>query len=197
MAAFGAKGLAWFKVEADGTLASPIAKNFTPELLQRIRRSGWTPRRATCCCSWPTSSRSPARRSTPCGRSSAAELKLYDPTTMHFSWIVEFPMFAYDDEEKRWAAMHHPFTAPRAQDFATAGNRPRQVPRPGLRPGDQRLARPAAARSVSTTSASAAGVFAAGHRRANGRRAVRLPAATPCNTAPRRTAASPWASTAG
>ena len=33
---FGAKGLAWFKVEEDGTLASPIAKNFTPELLAKI-----------------------------------------------------------------------------------------------------------------------------------------------------------------
>ena len=33
---FGAKGLAWFKVEDSGTLASPIAKNFTPELLAKI-----------------------------------------------------------------------------------------------------------------------------------------------------------------
>jgi aspartyl-tRNA synthetase len=46
------------------------------------------------------------------------ELKLYDPRAMHFSWIVEFPMFAYDEEEKRWAAMHHPFTACRPQDDA-------------------------------------------------------------------------------
>jgi aspartyl-tRNA synthetase len=46
----------------------------------------------------------------------AAELKLYDPKLMHFSWIVEFPMFAYDEEEKCWAAMHHPFTSPRPQD---------------------------------------------------------------------------------
>ena len=36
---------------------------------------------------------------------------------MHFSWIVEFPMFAFDAEEKHWAAMHHPFTAPRPQDI--------------------------------------------------------------------------------
>jgi aspartyl-tRNA synthetase len=36
---------------------------------------------------------------------------------MNFSWIVEFPMFAYDAEEKCWAAMHHPFTAPRPQDL--------------------------------------------------------------------------------
>ena len=36
---FGAKGLAWFKVEADGTLASPIAKNFQPDLLAGIGRA--------------------------------------------------------------------------------------------------------------------------------------------------------------
>jgi aspartyl-tRNA synthetase len=44
------------------------------------------------------------------------ELRLYDPKTMHFSWVVEFPMFAWDEEDKAWTAMHHPFTAPRSQD---------------------------------------------------------------------------------
>ena len=57
---------------------------------------------------------------------------------MHFSWIVEFPMFAYDEKRNAGSAMHHPFTAPRPQDFATAGDRSGQVPRAGLRPGDQR-----------------------------------------------------------
>jgi aspartyl-tRNA synthetase len=47
----------------------------------------------------------------------AAEMKLVDPKAMHFSWVVEFPMFDFDDEEKRWVAMHHPFTAPRDQDL--------------------------------------------------------------------------------
>jgi aspartyl-tRNA synthetase len=37
---------------------------------------------------------------------------------MHFSWVVEFPMFEWDADEQRWAAMHHPFTAPRPQDAA-------------------------------------------------------------------------------
>src|SRR4029079_15902271 len=47
-----------------------------------------------------------------------AELKLYDPNAMHFSWVVEFPMFERDVEGDRWVRMHHPFTAPRKQDLA-------------------------------------------------------------------------------
>jgi len=113
----GAKGLAWFKVEADGTLASTIAKNFTPELLQEIGTrleaepgdlllfvaDQW---KVTCKTLYALRCKI------------AAEMKLYDPQAMNFSWVVEFPMFEYDDEEKRWVAMHHPFTSPRDQDFA-------------------------------------------------------------------------------
>ena len=112
---FGAKGLAWFKVEADGKLASPIAKNFSPELLAKIgRRMDAAPGdflliaadkfEVTCKTLYALRKRL------------AAELKLYDPATMNFSWIVEFPMFALDMEENCWTAMHHPFTAPRVQD---------------------------------------------------------------------------------
>jgi aspartyl-tRNA synthetase len=44
------------------------------------------------------------------------ELELYDAKQMHFSWVVEFPMFEKDEENGRYVAMHHPFTAPRDQD---------------------------------------------------------------------------------
>jgi len=117
VAAFGAKGLAWFKVEADGTLQSTIAKNFKPELLKEIGdRLQAEPGDLLLFVadSWKVTCKALYALRQKIG----AEMKLYDPKAMHFSWVVEFPMFDFDDEEKRWVAMHHPFTSPRDQDFA-------------------------------------------------------------------------------
>lgn len=113
---FGAKGLAWFRAEEDGTLWSPIAKNFTPELLgefaQRLQAEPGD-LMLFIADSWEVSCKALAGLRKKLG----AELKLYDPKEMNFSWVVEFPMFEYDEEEQRWVAMHHPFTAPRPQDL--------------------------------------------------------------------------------
>jgi aspartyl-tRNA synthetase len=113
---FGAKGLAWFKVEENGALASPIAKNFEPALLAKIAtRMQAEPGdlllfvadqfEVTCKALYALRKRF------------GEELKLYDPASKHFSWVVEFPMFAWDEENGCWASMHHPFTAPRAHDI--------------------------------------------------------------------------------
>src|SRR6202022_2347848 len=49
----------------------------------------------------------------------AAALKLYDPAKPDFkiAWIIDFPLFTWDKDEKRWAANHHPFTAPMDEDL--------------------------------------------------------------------------------
>lgn len=44
-------------------------------------------------------------------------LNLADKDTMAFAWVVDFPMFGWNEEEKRWDAEHHPFTMPRLSDL--------------------------------------------------------------------------------
>ena len=113
---FGAKGLAWFRVEEDGSLWSPISKNFSDEELAAIGgRMGAEVGDIMffIADSWEVSCKALAALRKRLG----AELSLYDPATMNFSWVIEFPMFEFDEEEQRWNAMHHPFTAPREQDM--------------------------------------------------------------------------------
>ena len=110
----GAKGLAWMKVTAT-EIESPIAKFFDPALLTEIRQ---------------TMSASPGdlllfvadapkvvyaalgHLRLVIGR----RLNLADPAALRFLWVTDFPLFEYDDTERRYVAMHHPFTAPRDED---------------------------------------------------------------------------------
>ena len=47
----------------------------------------------------------------------ARKLNLIDEEKLAFTWVVEFPLFEWNEEEQRWNAMHHPFTSPRLQDL--------------------------------------------------------------------------------
>ena len=47
----------------------------------------------------------------------ANDLKLIPEGTWNFLWVVDFPMFEWDDEGKRWVALHHPFTSPNPDQF--------------------------------------------------------------------------------
>ncbi len=120
---FAAKGLAWFKVDSEGQLASPIAKNFSEQDLHDIRtRLAAQPGDLLLFIAdtWEVS----CKALNGLRKRLGAELELYDPRAMSFSWVVEFPMFDFDEDEKRWVAMHHPFTSPRDDDLATLGDQP-------------------------------------------------------------------------
>jgi len=122
---FSAKGLAWFRVEPDGSLWSPISKNVEPSVIDGIKaKFAATPGDLILLLadSWEVT----CKGLNGLRRRLAAELKLYDPKQMHFSWVVEFPMFERDSEENRWVAMHHPFTAPRPQDLSNLSSGPEQ-----------------------------------------------------------------------
>ena len=112
---FGAKGLAWFKVDGEGKLASPIAKNFSEELLAKIAQR-MDARQGDLLLIVADQFEVTCKALYGLRKRFGGELRLYDPDQMHFSWVVEFPMFAYDDQEGGWTAMHHPFTTPRVED---------------------------------------------------------------------------------
>lgn len=113
---FGAKGLAWFRVEADGSLWSPISKNFAPEHLAEIAEllDGKPDDLLMFLAdTWDVTCRGLAGLR----KRLATELKLFDPGQLHCSWVTEFPMFERDEATGRYVAMHHPFTAPLERDL--------------------------------------------------------------------------------
>ena len=113
---FGAKGLAWFRVEDDGSLWSPIAKNFEPEHLEEIKslmQGEPGDLLMFLADSWEVTCKGLSGLR---GRL-ANDLGLIDAEELNCSWVTEFPMFEKDEGSGNWHAMHHPFTAPLADDL--------------------------------------------------------------------------------
>jgi len=54
-------------------------------------------------------------------------LKLADPNLLAFGWVVDFPMFEWDEEEKKWSFTHHPFTSPKAEHMDILESDPASV----------------------------------------------------------------------
>jgi aspartyl-tRNA synthetase len=112
---FGAKGLAWFKIGADG-IQSPIAKFLTPEVLQRFRErmKGEEGDLLLLCVDRPKPAADALGR---LRLRFGQELKLIDPEALAITWVTDFPLLEWDEKEKRWSAMHHPFTSPLDEDI--------------------------------------------------------------------------------
>ncbi|QJW47451.1 aspartate--tRNA ligase [bacterium BFN5] len=111
---YGAKGLAWICYTAEG-IKSPITKFFSEDIIGKITAA--------------TQAESgdlvliiadkPSVVAQALGQlrlEMGRRLNLIDPDKLSFLWVVDFPMFEYDEENKRWVAMHHPFTSPRDED---------------------------------------------------------------------------------
>lgn len=112
---FGAKGMAWIKVTAEG-VNSPIAKFFSEEEMKAIiERTGAQVGDVIIIVADKAkvvySSLGAVRLRL------GKELNLYNKDEFKFLWIVHFPMFEYDEEEGRYKAEHHPFTSIVAEDM--------------------------------------------------------------------------------
>ena len=121
----GAKGLVWLKVEPDA-LTGPTAKFFSPDVQQQVRALfGAKPGDLILIVADTQAISSLALSSL--RAKLAAELELYDPKSFHYSWIVRFPLFGWDAEEKRFVAEHHPFTMPLFEDLHLLYTEPAKV----------------------------------------------------------------------
>jgi aspartyl-tRNA synthetase len=113
-AVYGAKGLAWIKIEA-GKLSSPIVKFFSEGLMARIvERLGGADGDLLLFVA-DVKSVTNASLNAVRGRL-GRDLGLIREGEFRFLWVTDFPLFAWDAEGKRWASEHHPFTAPNWED---------------------------------------------------------------------------------
>jgi aspartyl-tRNA synthetase len=122
---FGAKGLVWIKVEAEA-LTGPTAKFFTPELQAKLRER-FEAKAGDLILIVADAQNVTSQALSYLRIRLGAELKLYDPTTFHYSWVVKFPLFAWDAEESRYVAEHHPFTMPLPEDLPLLDTDPSKV----------------------------------------------------------------------
>src|SRR5699024_12621978 len=114
VATYGAKGLAWVKV-ADGNMTGPIAKFFSEEEKQQIFEQAnvedgdlllFGADKAQVVYDALGALRLKLGK----------QLGLIDESLFNFLWVVDWPLFEYDEDTKRYTAAHHPFTSPVAEE---------------------------------------------------------------------------------
>lgn len=112
---YGAKGLAWLKVEAEG-LKGPIAKFFTEEEQKGLTQT--LEAETGDLLLFVADKKSVVADALGALRSKLArDLKLIDESKFNFLWVVEWPLLEFDESDNRYYAAHHPFTMPAAQDL--------------------------------------------------------------------------------
>jgi aspartyl-tRNA synthetase len=115
VAIYGAKGLAYVKVTAEGW-QSPITKFFTEAEIAAMRDAFGAKEGDLLL--FVADKPKVVNDSLGKLRNHLANLLgLVDKETYRFVWITDFPLLEWDDDEKRWAAVHHPFTAPMDEDL--------------------------------------------------------------------------------
>ncbi len=113
----GAKGLVYLRYNTDGSLKSSVDKFYTEEDLKK-----W----ADACGAKPGDlllilSGEKAKTQIQMGAlrlEMARQLNLMDKNVFHPLWVIDFPLVEWDEDNNRWHAMHHPFTAPKPEDIA-------------------------------------------------------------------------------
>ena len=112
----GAKGLVWVKLETDGSVKSSVGKFYSEDDLKAwAERFGAKPGDLMLILAGKTM---PTRKALNELRLEMGNrLGLRDKNTFAPLWVIDFPMFEWDEETQRFYAMHHPFTKPKDEDI--------------------------------------------------------------------------------
>ena len=113
---FGAKGLAWIAFREDGSINSPIVKFFSDEEMAALReRTDAQPGDLVMFAAGPRLASCEILGGMRCHMADALDVKREGHD---FLWVVNFPLFHWDEERKAYAAEHQPFTLPTESDVA-------------------------------------------------------------------------------
>jgi aspartyl-tRNA synthetase len=120
----GMKGLVFIKCNADGGYKSSVDKFYSEEKLKVIAEA--THAKAGDLVLIVAGAEERTRKAISALRLEMAErLGLRNPEEFKFLWVLDFPLFEYDEEGNRWIARHHPFTSPKPDQIQTMiGNDP-------------------------------------------------------------------------
>jgi aspartyl-tRNA synthetase len=123
----GARGAAFFRMQADGDLESSISKFFTEEVRREIAaKAGMKPGDIL----FMLADKKARKAFDMAGRlrlMTANDHNLIDRTKLEFLWVVDFPLFEYNEDEKRFEPAHHPFTSPHPEDIERLESDPGSV----------------------------------------------------------------------
>lgn len=112
----GAKGMMWVKYEEDGSIKSSVGKFFSDEkIMTWLERGNAKPGDLMLILSGETMKT--RKQLNELRLEMGNQLGLRDPNKFSCLWVVDFPLFEWDDETQRYYAMHHPFTSPNPEDI--------------------------------------------------------------------------------
>ena len=123
---YGAKGLAWIGFNEDGTLKCQITKFLGEDKIREIGRF-CEAEKGDLILIIADKPKVVAQALGELRLEMGRRMNIIDPNEFCFRWVVDFPMFEYSEEEKRYVAEHHPFTAPRDEDVQYLLTNPEKV----------------------------------------------------------------------
>lgn len=112
---FGAKGLAWIKINEEG-IHSPISKFFTEQHLDQIINK-MNAKSGDIILIVADKKQTVLNSLGHVRLEAAKEMNVIDENEFNFLFVTEFPLFEFSEEENRFVAVHHPFTSPMDEDF--------------------------------------------------------------------------------